>query len=107
MPKFFLDKMFLKKALEFACMRNSPYAFSYFLPIFCYQSSQNGCRHEELNGGFVIEGGKTLYGAVLDSFCNHRIAMGFAIAGLVAEAKTEIVGVEYANISFPNVSLER
>jgi 3-phosphoshikimate 1-carboxyvinyltransferase len=38
----------------------------------------------------------------VDSFGDHRIAMAFAIAGLLAEGETEIEGAECAAVSFPD-----
>lgn len=52
--------------------------------------------------GMIINGGKPLKGTVLGSRHDHRIAMSFAIAGLASEGKTEIVGSECVNISYPN-----
>ncbi|MBA3353896.1 MAG: 3-phosphoshikimate 1-carboxyvinyltransferase, partial [Blastocatellia bacterium] len=42
-----------------------------------------------------------LRGAGVDSFGDHRIAMAFAIAGLLAEGETEIAGADCAAVSFP------
>ena len=52
--------------------------------------------------GMIINGGKPLKGTVLGSRHDHRIAMSFAIAGLASEGKTEIIGSECVNISYPN-----
>ena len=52
--------------------------------------------------GMIINGGKPLKGAVLGSRHDHRIAMSFAIAGLASEGKTEIIGSECVNISYPD-----
>lgn len=52
--------------------------------------------------GMIINGGKPLHGATIDSKLDHRIAMSFAIAGLVCEGSTEIIGAECVNISYPN-----
>jgi 3-phosphoshikimate 1-carboxyvinyltransferase len=52
--------------------------------------------------GMIIEGGNSLHGAVIDSKLDHRIAMSFAIAGLVTESPVEILGAECVNISYPN-----
>lgn len=52
--------------------------------------------------GMTINGGKPLKGAVLGSRHDHRIAMSFAIAGLASEGKTEIIGSECVNISYPD-----
>jgi 3-phosphoshikimate 1-carboxyvinyltransferase len=51
--------------------------------------------------GMIINGGKTLHGATIDSKLDHRIAMSFAIAGLNADGETDIVGSECVNISYP------
>ncbi len=59
-----------------------------------------GAAVEEFEDGFRI-GRSDLKGAVIDSFDDHRIAMAFAVAGLVAEGETEILGAECAGVSFP------
>lgn len=60
-----------------------------------------GARVGEMPDGLIIEGGHQLHGARIDSFGDHRIAMAFAVAGLVAEGETVIEGAEWADISFP------
>lgn len=52
--------------------------------------------------GMIINGGKPLYGAVIDSKADHRIAMSFAIASLLAKGDTKILGAECVDISYPN-----
>lgn len=52
--------------------------------------------------GMIINGGKQLHGAVIDSKLDHRIAMSFAVAGLIADGETEILGAECVDISYPN-----
>jgi 3-phosphoshikimate 1-carboxyvinyltransferase len=51
--------------------------------------------------GMIINGGKPLHGAIIDSKSDHRIAMSFAVAGLIAEGDTEIVNAECVDISYP------
>lgn len=51
--------------------------------------------------GMVIEGGKPLTGTKIRSFADHRIAMSFAVAGLVSDGDTDIEGAECVNISYP------
>ena len=51
--------------------------------------------------GMIIRGGKPLQGAVIDSHLDHRIAMSFAVASLVAEGTTTIKDAECVNISYP------
>jgi 3-phosphoshikimate 1-carboxyvinyltransferase len=60
-----------------------------------------GAHVEELPDGLVIHGGQPLHSARIDSGMDHRIAMSFAVAGLVADGETIIDGVEWADISFP------
>lgn len=55
---------------------------------------------EEFTDGFRVEK-SDLKGAPVRSFGDHRIAMAFAVAGLLAEGETEITGAESANVSFP------
>jgi 3-phosphoshikimate 1-carboxyvinyltransferase len=55
----------------------------------------------ETEDGMIIRGGKPLYGAVIDSKLDHRIAMTFAVTGLCADGETEILGADCVNISYP------
>lgn len=58
-----------------------------------------GVNYTEFEDGYEIVGGK-LKAATIDSFGDHRIAMSFAIAGLVCGMNIE--DVECINASFPN-----
>lgn len=60
-----------------------------------------GVKIEVFEDGFAIEGPQKLKAAVIESFHDHRIAMAFAIAGLVAKGKTRIRNAECAEISYP------
>ncbi|NLK74770.1 MAG: 3-phosphoshikimate 1-carboxyvinyltransferase [Clostridiales bacterium] len=51
--------------------------------------------------GMIINGGKPLHGTVVDSKYDHRIAMSFAIASLMADGETKIKDAECVNISYP------
>lgn len=51
--------------------------------------------------GMIIHGGKPLHGATIDSKLDHRLAMSFAIAGLMADGETNIQGSEVVETSFP------
>jgi len=42
-----------------------------------------------------------LKGAAVESYGDHRIAMAFAVAGLLAEGETEILGADCVDVSFP------
>ncbi len=43
-------------------------------------------------------------GAPVDSFGDHRLAMAFAVAALVADGVTTVRKAESVSISFPNFS---
>ena len=60
-----------------------------------------GGRIETTRDGMTITGPQKLRGAKLDSFGDHRIAMAFTVAGLLAEGKTVIQRAECAEISHP------
>ena len=51
--------------------------------------------------GMIIEGTGHLSGASIQSFLDHRIAMAFSIAGLVADGETEIVDSQCVDVSYP------
>lgn len=60
-----------------------------------------GADIDELDDGFVLRGPARLRAAEIDAAHDHRIAMSFAIAGLVADGETEVEGAEWADISYP------
>lgn len=60
-----------------------------------------GAKVTETADGLDIEGPTPLNGAELDSFGDHRIAMAFSVAGLVAGGETVIRDAACADISFP------
>jgi 3-phosphoshikimate 1-carboxyvinyltransferase len=49
----------------------------------------------------TIRGGRRLHGATTDSLNDHRLAMSFAIAGLVADGETSVGRPGSAAISYP------
>ena len=51
--------------------------------------------------GMIIHGGKPLHGAVIDSYLDHRVAMSFAIAGLLCDGPLSIKGGDCVKISYP------
>ena len=51
--------------------------------------------------GMIIKGGTTLKGAKINSYLDHRIAMAFSIAGLIAEGETEILDSQCVDVSYP------
>ncbi|MDP2276817.1 MAG: 3-phosphoshikimate 1-carboxyvinyltransferase, partial [Nitrospirota bacterium] len=60
-----------------------------------------GVEAEELSDGISIKGNANLKGASIDSYGDHRIAMAFSIAALLAKGTTTIKGTSVVNISFP------
>lgn len=56
---------------------------------------------EEFEDGFAVEGPQRLKGGSVETAGDHRIAMAFSIAGLVAEGTTEIIDADCAAVSFP------
>jgi 3-phosphoshikimate 1-carboxyvinyltransferase len=60
-----------------------------------------GVRIETTPDGFHVPGGQSFHAAEIDSAGDHRIAMAFAVAALVADGPCEIEGAESAGVSFP------
>ena len=55
----------------------------------------------ELEDGFKINGPTELHGANIETFHDHRIAMAFAIAGLITTQSVILDHPECASTSFP------
>jgi 3-phosphoshikimate 1-carboxyvinyltransferase len=56
----------------------------------------------ELRGDELrISGPTDLHGVVTDSLADHRLAMTFAVAGLIARGETVVLRPESATISYP------
>lgn len=60
-----------------------------------------GVKVGELEDGLAIDGGVELEGAEIDTFGDHRIAMSFAIAALIARSPSVIKGAECVDVSYP------
>ncbi|MCT4507481.1 MAG: 3-phosphoshikimate 1-carboxyvinyltransferase [Tepidibacter sp.] len=60
-----------------------------------------GADIEEMDDGMVIKGPTKLSGCNIESFSDHRIAMAFSIASLVASGDTNIDNTRCVEISFP------
>jgi 3-phosphoshikimate 1-carboxyvinyltransferase len=60
-----------------------------------------GVSSEEHSDGIRIPGRQRFRAAELDSFGDHRIAMAFSIAALLADGPCEIHGADAASVSFP------
>ena len=64
-----------------------------------------GVKVEEKDNGMIIYGPCDFYGNTeIDTFYDHRIAMSFAVAGLVSKEPFIIKNYEAVNISFPEFS---
>ena len=61
-----------------------------------------GAHIEERPDGMLIHGPTRLHGAAVECHRDHRLAMALAVAGLVADGPTEILGAEAIGDSFPN-----
>ena len=64
--------------------------------------SAMGCDITGTDDGMIINGGAPLHGIKVDPHMDHRIAMSFAIASLVADGTTEITDSEIVTVSYPN-----
>ena len=60
-----------------------------------------GAEVKELDDGFEVKGNQLLKGSHLESFGDHRIAMAFSIAALLADSPSIIHGSDCVKISFP------
>ena len=64
--------------------------------------SKIGIRIEERQDGFIVSGKESIEGgAELESYHDHRLAMSYYIAGLIAKNEIAINGFEWTKISFP------
>lgn len=60
-----------------------------------------GAHVQEFDDGMIITGGSPLHGATMDSYGDHRIAMGFLVAGLNATGETTLQHCASINTSYP------
>lgn len=60
-----------------------------------------GAEVEEFADGLMVDGPTPLRGATIDSWGDHRIAMAFTVAALVASGESQMEGAECVNVSFP------
>ena len=71
------------------------------IAVMAENLSAMGARVTATDDGLIIEGGRPLRGAAIDSHLDHRIAMSFAVAALNADGETVIQDAECVNISYP------
>lgn len=60
-----------------------------------------GAEVDEFDDGLAVSGPTQLRGATIDSYGDHRIAMAFSVAALLADGETEIKNPDCVAISFP------
>ena len=60
-----------------------------------------GCEVEEFDDGLRVDGPIRLRGAKINSLGDHRIAMAFTVAALIAEGDSEIETADCVAVSFP------
>lgn len=66
----------------------------------CDNLKSMGCKVTPTPDGMIITGGK-LAGASIHTLLDHRIAMAFSIAALVAEGNTKILDSRCVDVSYP------
>lgn len=71
------------------------------ITAICSNLLRMGADVTELDDGFVIEGATPLRGARITTYGDHRIAMAFTIAGLVADEETKLDDNRCVAISCP------
>ena len=71
------------------------------IEAICTTLTALGANIEAREDGFAVSGPTPLRGATVDAHGDHRIAMATAVAGLLAEGRTQIEGSESVDISYP------
>lgn len=61
-----------------------------------------GCDITPTEDGMIIHGGSPLHGATIHTLWDHRIAMAFSIAALIADGTTKILDSQCVDVSYPN-----
>lgn len=71
------------------------------ITVMCENLKRMGADVTPTEDGMIINGGKNLHRACIDSHLDHRIAMSFAVAGAICDGVLSINGGECVNISYP------
>ncbi len=72
------------------------------LAVMARQLKRMGAEIEETSDGLIIQGGRILHGAELDSETDHRVAMSLAIASILAKENSSLARSDAALISYPS-----
>jgi 3-phosphoshikimate 1-carboxyvinyltransferase len=71
------------------------------ISVLCRNLKALNIQVREKPDGFSIQGGADFTGGRIQAFGDHRMAMAFTVAGLVAESAVTISGAEMIDESFP------
>ena len=72
------------------------------IKAICKNLINMGANIKELDDGFIIKGPTPLKAAKIKTYNDHRIAMTFAIAGLISNEDIELDNPDCVSISFPD-----
>ena len=75
---------------------------TYSLSLIHIYLKKMGADVTPTDDGMIIRGKTLLHGAVIDSYFDHRIAMAFSIAALVADGTTTIQNSSCVDVSYPD-----
>lgn len=71
------------------------------IKAICKNLINMGANIKELDDGFIIKGPTPLKATKIKTYDDHRIAMTFAIAGLISKEEIELDNPDCVSISFP------
>lgn len=76
--------------------------------IACMSSElrKMGADITELPDGMIIRGGKTLHGAAVESYHDHRIAMALTVAALKADGAVKIADGSCCEVTYPDFAAD-
>ena len=70
--------------------------------VMAEELTKMGAALQETEDGLIIEGGRPLRGAAIDSRGDHRVAMAFSILSLIADGPVTISHPECVSVSAPD-----
>lgn len=71
------------------------------IKAICVNLKRMGANVHELEDGFAIDGPTSLQGASITTFSDHRVAMAFAIAGLISKGQVTLDDPDCTRVSCP------